>query len=62
MQADPEFRQQAKTAIDPDYVMMSELETKGLIEDLVAIPDEDLEFLNRLRNKYGLPSGELTGR
>jgi hypothetical protein len=31
----------------------------GLIEDLVAIPDEDLEFLNRLRNKYGLSSGDL---
>jgi hypothetical protein len=62
MQADPEFRQQAKTALDPDYVMMSALETKQLIDDLVAMPDEDLEFLNRLRNKYGLPSGDLMGR
>jgi hypothetical protein len=62
MQADPEFRQQAKTALDPDYVMMSALETKQLIEDLVAIPNEDLEFLNRLRNKYTLLSGNLTSR
>jgi tripartite-type tricarboxylate transporter receptor subunit TctC len=62
MQDDPEFRQQAKTAIDPDYVMMSARETKQLIEDLVATPHEDLEFLNRLRNKYGLPTGDLAGR
>jgi hypothetical protein len=62
MQDDPEFRQEAKTAIDPDYVMMSAQETKQLIEDLVATPHEDLEFLNRLRNKYGLPAGDLAGR
>ncbi|MEA2988986.1 MAG: hypothetical protein QOG83_1697 [Alphaproteobacteria bacterium] len=60
MQADPEFQQQARTAIDPDYVMMSAADTKQLIDDLVAAPNEDLEFLNRLRNKYGLPSGEVT--
>jgi hypothetical protein len=62
MQADPDFQQQAKAALDPDYVMMSALETKQLIDELVAMPNEDLEFLNRLRNKYGLPSGELMGR
>jgi len=62
MQADPEFRQQAKTALDPDYVMMSAAETKQLIDDLLAMPNEDLEFLNRLRNKYGLPSGDIVGR
>jgi tripartite-type tricarboxylate transporter receptor subunit TctC len=55
MQDDPDFRQQAKTAIDPDYVMMSAQDTRRLIEDLVAAPNEDLEFLNRLRDKYGLP-------
>jgi hypothetical protein len=38
---------------------MSAQETK---QDLAAIPNEDLEFLNRLRNKYGLPSGDLTER
>jgi hypothetical protein len=62
MQTDPGFREQAKTALDPDYVMMSALETKQLIDDLVAMPNEDLEFLNRLRNKYSLPSGDLMGR
>lgn len=62
MQADPEFQQQAKTALDPDYVMMSAPETKQLMEDLLAVPNEDLEFLNRLRNKYGLPSGDVVGR
>jgi tripartite-type tricarboxylate transporter receptor subunit TctC len=55
MQRDPEFQQQAKTALDPDYVMMSAEDTRHLIEDLVATSEEDLEFLNRLRSKYGLP-------
>ena len=62
MQGDPEFQQQAKSALDPDYVMMSAEDTRQLIEDLVATPDEDLEFLNRLRSKYGLPSGDNAGR
>jgi tripartite-type tricarboxylate transporter receptor subunit TctC len=62
MQADPEFRQQAKSALDPDYVMMSAEETKALIDALAATPNEDLEFLNRLRNKYGLPSGDPVAR
>jgi tripartite-type tricarboxylate transporter receptor subunit TctC len=57
MQDDPEFRQLAKAAIDPDYVMMSAADTRNLIEDLVATPAEALELLNRLRHKYGLPSG-----
>jgi tripartite-type tricarboxylate transporter receptor subunit TctC len=59
---DPDFQRQAKTAIDPDYVMMSAAETGALIEQLVATPDEDLEFLNRLRAKYGLPSGDIRDR
>ena len=58
MQDDPEFKQLAKAAIDPDYVMMSALDTKRLIDDLVATPEEALELINRLRHKYGLPSGE----
>ena len=48
--------------LDPDYVMMSAEETKQLIDALAATPNENLEFLNRLRNKYGLPSGDLVGR
>jgi hypothetical protein len=62
MQRDPEFQQQAKSALDQDYVLMSGDETMQLIADLVAIPEEDLEFLNRLRNKYGLPSKDGGGR
>lgn len=55
MLADPEFQQQAKSALDPDYVMMSAPEAKQLIDDLAATREEDLEFLTRLRGKYGLP-------
>ncbi len=62
MQDDPEWRQQAKAALDPDYVMMSAEETRQLVNDLVATADEDLEFLNRLRSRYGLPSGDPMGR
>jgi len=62
MQDDPEWRQQAVATLDRDYVMMSAEETGALINDLVATPDENLEFLNRLRTKYGLPSGDLMGR
>ena len=58
MQDDADFRREARIALDPDYVMMSAPETQALIEGLAATPDEDLEFLNRLRNKYGLPSGD----
>lgn len=59
MQADPEFRQLAAAELDPDYVMMSAQDTKQLIEDLAAVPKEDIEFVNHLRNKYGLPSGDI---
>jgi len=62
MQDDPEWRQQAMATLDRDYVMMSAEETSALISDLVATTDDNLEFLNRLRNKYGLPSGDLIGR
>jgi hypothetical protein len=30
---------------------------RNLIEDLAATPAEALELTNRLRHKYGLPSG-----
>jgi tripartite-type tricarboxylate transporter receptor subunit TctC len=62
MQDDPDWQQQAKATIDPDYVMMSAEETRQLVSDLVATADEDLDFLNRLRSKYGLPSGDPMGR
>jgi hypothetical protein len=35
---------------------------KLLIDDLVATSNEELEFLNRLRNKYGLPAGDVGGQ
>jgi tripartite-type tricarboxylate transporter receptor subunit TctC len=57
MQDDPEFKELARKAIDPDYVMMSAADTRNLIEALVATPAQALELLNRLRHKYGLPSG-----
>jgi tripartite-type tricarboxylate transporter receptor subunit TctC len=62
MQDDPEFRQQARSSLDPDYVMMSAADIRGLIEGLMATPDEDLEFIGRLREKHALPSGESGGR
>jgi tripartite-type tricarboxylate transporter receptor subunit TctC len=62
MQNDPEFVREARAAIDPDYVMMTAQETASLIADLAETPNQDLEFLNRLRNKYGLPSGSVGGR
>jgi tripartite-type tricarboxylate transporter receptor subunit TctC len=62
MQDDPDWQQQAKAALDPDYVMMSAEETRQLVSDLVATADEDLDVLNRLRSKYGLPAGDPMGR
>jgi hypothetical protein len=62
MQDDPDWQQQAKATIDPDYVMMSAEETRQLVSDLVATADEDLDVLNRLRSKYGLPAGDPMGR
>ena len=41
---------------------MTAQETASLIADLAETPNQDLEFLNRLRNKYGLPSGSVGGR
>jgi putative tricarboxylic transport membrane protein len=58
MQGDPEFRELARTAIDPDYALTTAADTKQLIDGLMASSAETLEFINALRNKYGLPSGE----
>ena len=57
MQDDPEFKELARKAIDPDYVMMPAADTRNLIDALVATPAQALELINRLRHKYGLPSG-----
>lgn len=62
MEADPEFKQLARTAIDPDYIMMSGTDTRRLIGEVVDTPGEALELINRLLRKYGLPSGEAGDR
>jgi tripartite-type tricarboxylate transporter receptor subunit TctC len=62
MQSDPDFPAQARAALDPDYVMMSGPETRRLIGELVATPAGDLDFINRLREKYGLAAGRKRER
>jgi hypothetical protein len=54
MQDDPDFREQAKTALDPDYSMMTAEDTRQLITNVMSTSEGDLAFLNRLREKYGL--------
>src|SRR5581483_10988341 len=56
MQDDPEFKQQAKTVLDPDYAMMSAEDTRQLVADIMTTAKEDVAFLNQLRSKYGLQS------
>jgi tripartite-type tricarboxylate transporter receptor subunit TctC len=56
MQDDPDFREQAKTALDPDYAMMSAEDTKQLITNVMSTSEQDLIFLNGLRDKYNLQS------
>ena len=45
MQADPEFQEKAKVALDPDYEMMSATDTKALVAAVMATSDADREFL-----------------
>jgi hypothetical protein len=56
MQKDPDFQEKAKTALDPDYEMMSAEDTHHLISDVMQTSDKDRDFLLYLRNKYGLQS------
>ena len=51
---DPELLAMARRDIDADYVAMTAADTRDLIAELSAIPDADLDFLLRLREKYGL--------
>ena len=55
MEADPEFKEAASAQLDPDYNLLSEVETLKIVQDMAAIPEEDLAYLIHLREKYGLP-------
>lgn len=61
MQGDPEFKVQAEIGIEPGYVMMTADETVEVINRIAAIPDADLELIDRMREKYRLPAGEGAG-
>lgn len=61
MQSDPEFKVQAEIGIEPGYVMMTADETVEVINRIAAIPDADLELIDRMREKYHLPAGEGAG-
>ena len=51
MQADPEFQEKAKVALDPDYEMMSAADTKALVAAVMATSDADRDFLAQMRLK-----------
>ena len=54
MQADPEFQEKAKIALDPDYEMMSAADIKALVAAVMSTSDADREYLGQLRLKHGL--------
>jgi len=56
MEADPEFQEKAKIALDPDYEMMSAADIKELVVAVMATSDKDREYLGQLRDKHGLHS------
>jgi hypothetical protein len=56
MEADPEFQEKAKIALDPDYEMMSAADIKELVVAVMATSDEDREYLGQLRDRHGLHS------
>ena len=56
MQDDPEFQEKARTALDPDYEMMSAEDTRQLVAAVMATSDQDRDFLTQLREKHGLQS------
>lgn len=55
MEEDPEFKEAASVQLDPDYNLLSHEEVLKIVQDMAAIPEEDLAFLIHLREKYGLP-------
>jgi tripartite-type tricarboxylate transporter receptor subunit TctC len=56
MQDDPDFQEKARTALDPDYEMMSAEDTRQLVAAVMGTSDQDREFLAQLREKHGLQS------
>jgi tripartite-type tricarboxylate transporter receptor subunit TctC len=56
MQDDPEFQEKARTALDPDYEMMSAEDTRQLVAAVMATSDQDRDFMSELRERHGLPS------
>jgi len=54
MQADPEFQEKAKVALDPDYEMMSATDTKALVRAVMATSDAERDFLAQMRSRHGL--------
>ena len=55
MEEDPEFKEAASAQLDPDYNLLSQAEVLKIVQDMAAIPEEDLAYLIHLREKYGLP-------
>lgn len=56
MQADLDFQEKAKIALDPDYQMMSAEDTRQLVVAVMGTSDKDREYLSYLRDKHGLHS------
>ncbi len=60
MDTDPEFREKAKSVLDPDYELQSGADIHQLIKNAMAQSDEDRTYLSELRVKNGL-SAETRG-
>jgi tripartite-type tricarboxylate transporter receptor subunit TctC len=56
---DSAFKKAAKAQLDDDYVLISAAHTQEVIDGLAKTPDRDLDFLLRLRAKFGLPADKV---
>ena len=52
---DPEYLRSARNEIGADYTPMSGPQMESLVETLVQVSEEDLGYINALREKNGLP-------
>ncbi len=52
---DQEYLRRARNEIGADYTPMSGPEVEALVETLVAVTEDDLLYINTLREKNGLP-------
>ncbi len=52
---DPVFVKRARRVLGKGYVVFSGDETKQMIRDSIVIPENVIDFMQRLRKKYGLP-------